>query len=92
MSGQPIHPLRVQALPISSQAQTSKTARQLNDTNQKLTMHLTQVRADARYDPAPAARPTAAKVVEMFTDASTPLSVSLLTVAALCVVYSVVAK
>lgn len=89
---QSIHPLRVQALPISAQAHTSKTARQLNDTNQQLTMHLTQVRADARYDPPPAARPTTAKVVEMFADASTPLSVSLLTIAVLCVAYSFVAK
>lgn len=89
---QPIHPLRVQALPISAQAHTNKTARQLNDTNQKLTMHLTQVRADAHYDPAPAARPTNAKVVETFADASTPLSVSLLTVAVLCLAYSFVAK
>lgn len=55
-------------------------------------MHLTQVRADARYDPPPAARPTTAKVVEMFADASTPLSVSLLTIAVLCVAYSFVAK
>jgi hypothetical protein len=67
-------------------------ARQLNDTNQKVTMQLTQVHADAQYDPAPAPRPTAAKVLEMFTSSSTPLSVSLLTVAALCVVYSIVTK
>lgn len=92
MSAQPIHPLRVQALPISAQANTSKTARQLNDTNQKLTMHLTQTRADARYDPPPPSRPTTAKVIEMFADASTSLSVSLLTVAVLCVAYSLVAK
>ncbi len=92
MSGQPIQPLRVQALPITSQAHTSKAARQLNDTNQKLTMHLTQSRADAHYDPPPAPRPTAAQVIENFAGASTPLSVGLLTVAALCVVYSVVAK
>lgn len=92
MSGQPVQPLRVQALPITSHVHTSKAARQLNDTNQKLTMHLTQSRADAHYDPPPASRPTAAQVIENFTGASTPLSVGLLTVAALCVVYSLVTK
>jgi hypothetical protein len=92
MSNQPIQPLRVQALPISSQAHTSKTARLLNDTNQKVTMHLTQARADAHYDPSPNKRPTTEKVVETFLETSSPLSMSLLTVATLCIVYGMVAK
>jgi hypothetical protein len=91
-SKQPIKPVRVQALPISSQAHTSKTARLLNGTNQKVTMHLTQTQADAHYDPPPPPRPTTAKTIEMFAASSTPLSVGLLTVAALSIVYSLVAK
>jgi hypothetical protein len=92
MSGQPVQPLRVSALPISSQAHTSKAARHLNETNQKLTMQLTQARADSQFDPAPNPRPTTEKVIQNFVGTSTPLSVTLLTVAALCVVYSIVAK
>jgi hypothetical protein len=55
-------------------------------------MQLTQARADSQFDPAPNPRPTTEKVIQNFVGTSTPLSVTLLTVAALCVVYSIVAK
>lgn len=85
-------PTQIRPLPVSSGRQTP-TTRLLDEHNKNLTMLATQSRADQKFDPPPAKRPTDSKFVEKFLAAPTaPLTTTLFVVGTLLVVYGALSK
>jgi hypothetical protein len=92
MPTQSMVPTQIRPLPVSSGRQTP-TSRLLDEHNKNLTMLATQARADQKFDPPPAKRPTEAKFVEKFLAAPTaPLTTTLFVVGTLLVVYGALSK
>ena len=85
-------PTQIRPLPVSSGRQTP-TTRLLDEHNKNLTMLATQSKADQKFDPPPAKRPTDSKFVEKFLAAPTaPLTTTLFVVGTLLVVYGALSK
>lgn len=77
MPTQSMVPMQIRPLPVSSGRQTPST-RLLDEQNKNLTMLATQSKADQKFDPPPAKRPTQSSFVEKFIAASTaPLTTPL---------------
>ena len=92
MPTQSMVPTQIHALHVSIGRQTPST-RLLEEHNKNLTMLATQAKADQKYDPSPAKRPTDSKFVEKFVASSTaPLTTTLLVIGSLLVVYGALAN
>lgn len=86
--------IQVKALPLSSSGSRTRVGQELASHNQTLTMHLAQVQADRKYDPAPAKRPTQSVFIEKFSNpiTSVPLGISLATAGVLVIIYCLIQK
>jgi hypothetical protein len=92
MPTQSMVPMQIRPLPVSSGRQTPST-RLLDEHNKNLTMLATQSKADQKFDPPPAKRPTDSKFVEKFLAAPTaPLTTTLFVIGTLLAVYGALAK
>jgi hypothetical protein len=77
MPTQSMVPMQIRPLPVSSGRQTPST-RLLDEHNKNLTMLATQSKADQKFDPPPAKRPTQSSFVEKFSATPTaPLTTTL---------------
>ena len=92
MPTQSMVPMQIRPLPVSSGRQTPST-RLLDEHNKNLTMLATQSKADQKFDPPPAKRPTQSSFVEKFIATPTaPLTTTLFVIGTLLVVYGALAK